>query len=172
MGPQKTHFKGNKMDKKFFKFIFAWIFIIIGLILFSIPIIYSIRHDNFTDMQILKKFWLNYISSIISVLISKLLLSEIEKEIIDLRGENVKLRLTDIEGRVIVDDIVFEVFDIKVRKLAANNKLSFVLENMYDKETEKKIVDCRFDDVILYMTIIDQTLFDQVDDIEDIESQE
>lgn len=66
------------MKKNNFKIIIAWIFIILALILFSIPTIYSIMHDDYTDMQILKKFWGNYISSIIFILFSSILLRDNE----------------------------------------------------------------------------------------------
>jgi len=94
---------------------------------------------------------------------------DVEKHIIDLRSEHVKLTLKDLEGHVILHDVTFEVFDIRVRKSASNDRLSFVLENMYDKEVEKKVIGMRFDDVKLQMEIIDKSLFDQIDGNQDLE---
>jgi hypothetical protein len=94
---------------------------------------------------------------------------DIEKHIIDLRQEHVKLTLKDLSERIILDKVVFEVFDIKVRKLSSNDRLSFVLENMYDKEVEKKVIDMRFDDVKLQMEIVDKSLFDQIDGNQELE---
>jgi hypothetical protein len=81
----------------------------------------------------------------------------------------VKLTLKDLSERIILDKVVFEVFDIKVRKLSSNDRLSFVLENMYDKEVEKKVIDMRFDDVKLQMEIVDKSLFDQIDGNQELE---
>jgi hypothetical protein len=95
-----------------------------------------------------------------------------EKRIIDLRGENIKLKMVDIEGQTILEDQIFEIFDIKVRKLSSNDRLSFILENMYDKKVEMRVIEKRFDDVSLLMETIDKSLFDELDEDEDQENPE
>lgn len=90
-----------------------------------------------------------------------------EKRIIDLRGENIKLKMVDIEGQTIIEDQIFEIFDIKVRKLSSNDRLSFILENMYDKKVEMRVIEKRFDDVSLLMETIDKSLFDELEEEEE-----
>jgi hypothetical protein len=95
-----------------------------------------------------------------------------EKRIIDLRGENIKLKMVDIEGQTILEDQIFEIFDIKVRKLSSNDRLSFILENMYDKKVEMRVIEKRFDDVSLLMETIDKSLFDELEEEEEEEDPE
>lgn len=88
---------------------------------------------------------------------------EIEKQVIELRNSNIKVKISDIKNNIICNDKIFSVFDIKVRKLANGDRLSFILENLYTKETELEIVGKRFDDIILTAEVIEEDLFQEVE---------
>lgn len=91
---------------------------------------------------------------------------ELEKQLIEFRGENVKAKISqqknpESAGSIILVESGFEVFDLKCRRLKNGDKLSLILECMYDKKLELKLADLRFDDVILQMEKIDEELFDE-----------
>jgi 16S rRNA U1498 N3-methylase RsmE len=77
---------------------------------------------------------------------------ELEREIIAFRGETVKVSITqEIEPQkkkdIVQIDDVFEVFDIKCRRLRNGDKLSVVLEASYEKTLEIELVKIRYDNV-------------------------
>jgi hypothetical protein len=77
-----------------------------------------------------------------------------EKQLIDFRGDNVKVMLNDKNDKT----FIFEVFEIKCRKLRNGNKLSLILEKLYDKEDELFLVNLREDDVKIFMERIEPDL--------------
>ena len=81
---------------------------------------------------------------------------ELEKELIDFRGENVKLVISTEEG----DEFhgVFEVFDRKCRSLRNGDKLRLVLEKSYEKSAEIEFVKLRYNDVNIQMVLINTDL--------------
>jgi 16S rRNA U1498 N3-methylase RsmE len=77
---------------------------------------------------------------------------ELEREIIAFRGETVKASITqEVEPQKKKDIVqindVFEVFDIKCRRLRNGDKLSVVLEAGYEKTLEIELVKIRYDNV-------------------------
>ncbi|MHA2179841.1 MAG: hypothetical protein ACXAAH_00305 [Promethearchaeota archaeon] len=77
---------------------------------------------------------------------------ELEREIIAFRGETVKASITqEVEPQKKKDIVqindVFEVFDIKCRRLRNGDKLSVVLEASYEKTLEIELVKIRYDNV-------------------------
>jgi hypothetical protein len=96
---------------------------------------------------------------------------DVERELIEFRGDNVKVKITqkippENQKDIIVVDSVFEVFDIKFRRLRNGDKLSLILEQLYDKEKEIDLVKLRYNDVSLFMEKINEELFDGKDDTE------
>jgi hypothetical protein len=90
-----------------------------------------------------------------------------EKQIIEFRGDNVKVNMSqqEFDGEEIkIKDEVFEVFEIKCRRLRNGDKLRLVLECGYEKEKEIKIVKLRYDNVTLSMTKIQDNMFEEVDE--------
>jgi hypothetical protein len=95
---------------------------------------------------------------------------DVERELIEFRGDNVKVKITqkippENQKDIIVVDSVFEVFDIKFRRLRNGDKLSLILEQLYDKEKEIDLVKLRYNDVSLFMEKINEELFDGKDDV-------
>jgi hypothetical protein len=96
---------------------------------------------------------------------------EIEKKLIEFRGENVKVKMTqeieedDIKP-VYIEDIV-EVFDIKCRRLRNGDKLSLILEQLYEKEKELQLVKLRYDNVAVFIEKIQDELFEDVENLND-----
>jgi 16S rRNA U1498 N3-methylase RsmE len=75
-----------------------------------------------------------------------------EKRIIEFRGENVKANLTqehqpEKKKDVVSIDDVFEIFDIRCRRLRNGDKLSIILETSYEKNLELQLVKLRYDNV-------------------------
>lgn len=83
--------------------------------------------------------------------------NEIEKELIDLRGERVKVNM-EIE----TDDkfkVGFEAdYWHKTKKLKDQNQLVLELTSYYDKKLEKELVDLKFHDVRVEFVKIQQGL--------------
>ena len=50
---------------------------------------------------------------------------------------------------------LFEVFDVCARRLRNGNKLRIVLEAPYDKAEEKRLIDFKFNEVVLDMERIE-----------------
>lgn len=100
---------------------------------------------------------------------------DVEKKLIEFRGENVKAMLaqqsSDGKQAVNVED-VFEVFDIKCRRLRNGDKLSFILEQLYEKEKEIELVKLRYDNVKIFMEKIQDQLFNDEDEMLNIDYQE
>lgn len=104
---------------------------------------------------------------------------ELEKKLIEFRGSNVAVKMTqDIEPENKEDKIFidsnFEVFDIKYRKLRNGDKLRLIFESLYDKFLEIQLVKLRFNDVKIFMEEIGELPFNQNDDMQhlDIEDPE
>jgi hypothetical protein len=101
---------------------------------------------------------------------------DIEKKIIEFRGANVKVTMTpqETEGeKPSIHEEVFEVFDIKCRRLRNGDKLRVILECLYEKEKEIPLVKLRYEDVLLTMEKIQQDIFEKAeDDIYDVEEPE
>jgi hypothetical protein len=100
---------------------------------------------------------------------------ELEKKLIEFRGDNVTVNLTqespeNESDRVNIEGI-FEVFDIKCRRLRNGDKLRLVYECLYDKEQELKLVKLRYDNVKINMELIELP-FEKEDDPEQIETPE
>ena len=96
---------------------------------------------------------------------------DVERELIEFRGDNVKVKITqkippENQKDIVIVDSVFEVFDIKFRRLRNGDKLSLILEQLYDKEKEIDLVKLRYNDVSLFMEKINEELFDGKDDAE------
>jgi hypothetical protein len=101
----------------------------------------------------------------------------VEKELIELRGENVKAVITqDYEiakdGKRITLDGTFEVFEVKCRRLRNGDKLMFTLEQSYEKSNELKAVNLRFDQCQISMQSINEELPFPEDGDEDIDRAE
>jgi|GEM_PF-6986470 len=81
---------------------------------------------------------------------------ELEKKLIDFRGERVKVLITqsitpdDVNEVVTIDD-EFELFALKTRRLRNGNKLSVTLEQIWKREEELKAVKLRYQDVNIAM---------------------
>jgi hypothetical protein len=93
---------------------------------------------------------------------------ETEKKLIEFRGENVKASISQAydvpEPKRIHIEGVFEVFEVKCRRLKNGDKLMFKLEQSYDKSNELKAVNLRFDKCSVSMQTINEELdFDQED---------
>lgn len=102
---------------------------------------------------------------------------EVEKELIEFRGENVKAIITQaIEPQHQLDVVTiegeFEVFDLKVRRLRNGDKLRLILEQIYKKETEVESVKLRFNDCKIFFSSIEQRLDFEADDDEVEDGQE
>lgn len=98
---------------------------------------------------------------------------DIERSLIEFRGENIKAKIIQAKPEdqksAIYVETVFEVFDIKCRRLRNGDKLSLTLEQLYEKENELKLVKLRFDEVNIFMEKIDEDLFDKDDESDDDE---
>jgi len=99
---------------------------------------------------------------------------EIEKGIIEFRGDNVKAKMSqsvlpENVKDIIVVDTVFEVFDIKCRRLRNGDKLSLILEQLYEKGKELDLVKLRYNDVKIFLERIEEELFDDNVEIPDVE---
>jgi hypothetical protein len=81
----------------------------------------------------------------------------LEKQLIEFRGENVKAIIT-IENSNNPLESVFEIFDIKCRRLRNGDKLRVILEQMYDKENEISLVKMRGEDVMIFMEKVEPDL--------------
>ena len=88
---------------------------------------------------------------------------EIEKKLIEFRGDNVKIKMTQEEENIERIEDIYEVFDIKCRRLRNGDKLRFTLEQLYEKEKELKIVKLRYDNVKIFMEKIQDELFEDVE---------
>ncbi len=92
---------------------------------------------------------------------------ETEKELIEFRGQNVEAEITQEKEPTKKADIVliravFEVFDMKCRRLRNGDKLQLVLEQMYSKDAELKAVKLRYEDCSIKCVAIEQELdFDE-----------
>jgi hypothetical protein len=84
---------------------------------------------------------------------------ELEKKLIEFRGDNVTVNITQEAPENETDRIniegIFEVFDIKCRRLRNGDKLRLVCECLYDKEQELKLVKLRYDNVKIRMELIE-----------------
>jgi hypothetical protein len=99
---------------------------------------------------------------------------EVEKGIIEFRGDNVKVKMSqsvlpENVKDIIVVDTVFEVFDIKCRRLRNGDKLSLILEQLYEKDKELDLVKLRYNDVKIFLERIEEELFDDNVEIPDVE---
>jgi hypothetical protein len=99
---------------------------------------------------------------------------EVEKGIIEFRGDNVKAKMSqsvlpENVKDIIVVDTVFEVFDIKCRRLRNGDKLSLILEQLYEKDKELDLVKLRYNDVKIFLERIEEELFDDNVEIPDVE---
>jgi len=101
---------------------------------------------------------------------------ELEKKLIEFRGDNVKAIITQSNEPENKSDKVFiessfEVFDIKCRRLRNGDKLCLILEKMYEKSEELSLVKMRADDVAIFMERIDMELpgINQDDEDDDID---
>jgi len=81
----------------------------------------------------------------------------LEKQLIEFRGENVKAIIA-IENSKNPLESVFEIFDIKCRRLRNGDKLRVILEQMYDKENEINLVKMRGEDVMIFMEKVEPDL--------------
>src|SRR4030043_2330309 len=102
---------------------------------------------------------------------------EVEKGIIEFRGDNVKAKMSqsvlpENVKDIIVVDTVFEVFDIKCRRLRNGDKLSLILEQLYEKDKELDLVKLRYNDVKIFLERIEGELFDGNVEIPDVEASE
>lgn len=85
--------------------------------------------------------------------------TDIEKELVDFRGEQVKVFMNienEKDQKMALEDI-FE-FWMMTRPLKNGNKLRVILTAPYDKPLEKKIVGLKYHNVNLNMETIDQEL--------------
>ena len=86
---------------------------------------------------------------------------EMEKELIEFRGELVKATIKK-SGDAKKDDPViegnFEVFDLSCRRLRNGDKLKLVLEQMYTKEKELDAVKLRYEDCSIFFQAVDKEL--------------
>lgn len=107
---------------------------------------------------------------------------EVEKRLIEFRGNNVHVQMTQSEQPNNLNDVVnfegiFEVFDIKVRRLRNGDKLSLTMEQSYSKPNELDLIKLRFDDVNLFIQEIQEELQfedneDSDEDFQDVEDPE
>ena len=97
---------------------------------------------------------------------------EIEKKIIEFRGKSCKTNFVfaEDENDLKIGEFVFEVFDIKCRRLSNGDKLRIVLENLYEKEQELKIVPFRQNQVKVHFEEIpeDITRYNNEEDEDDL----
>jgi hypothetical protein len=102
---------------------------------------------------------------------------ELEKKLIEFRGENVRVTLTqehepeNKSDRVFIDGN-FEVFDLKCRRLRNGDKLRLVIECLYEKNQELELVKLRYDNVKVFMEKVGELPFDQDDEDIDIKDPE
>lgn len=86
---------------------------------------------------------------------------EMEKQLIEFRGENVKAIITQENPeskKIITIEDEFEVFDLKCRRLRNGDKLTLTLEEMYSKEKEFDAVNLRYEDCKIFLKLIEQEL--------------
>lgn len=98
---------------------------------------------------------------------------ELEKKLIEFRGDNVKAIITQAQEPEAKNDQAiieasFEVFDIKCRRLRNGDKLCLILEKMYDKNDELSLVKMRANDVSIFLERINAELpgLSQDDDLD------
>lgn len=88
---------------------------------------------------------------------------ETEKDLIEFRGETVKTIVTQKEQPKKREDVVtiegsYEVFDLKCRRLRNGDKLQVILERMYEKDEELKAVRLRYEDCLINLESVEQSL--------------
>jgi hypothetical protein len=82
---------------------------------------------------------------------------ELEKSLIEFRGEKVEATITPEDPSKKADGLQgnYEVFDLSVRRLRNGDKLRVVLECLYDKETEVKLAKIRYDEVNVHLVLVE-----------------
>lgn len=94
---------------------------------------------------------------------------DVEKQLIEFRGEYVNLKAKSIEEDAPKIELggLWEVFDLKCRRLRNGDKLRITLETTYNKELEKGAVELRFHDCEVSFEKTEEE-FDFEDDEEDL----
>ena len=89
--------------------------------------------------------------------------SEHEHEMIDFRESNVKLTMFGPKDELIINAQIYEVFDLKTRKLKDGNKYRIILEKSYDKKLELAVTPYRFAEINVVMEQIPEDMFQQIE---------
>ena len=99
----------------------------------------------------------------LQIIFEKAFCEKEQKLLVDFFDQSVKVKIheydpEDLDASPVIIDDIFEITAVRIRRLANGNKTSFVIEKMWDRDNNRRIVELFQKEVTVSMEIIQEDL--------------